>query len=192
MLNRIREKLKNRKVRYVITAAAVVLLAVGVIFLTNALKQRTYSSFRVVLAEERIDSVSRCGYTPDGVVRYSLDGAALINQKLETVWSVTYAMSDPRIDVCGKQVLFGFQATAGKRDHEKGMLICERAGVGAMDIGCLLGEADAPTRSKMADLFSGTGYKLNWQPDMEAYLICHLAAVLPICYLAYACQEDLT
>ncbi|MBP3877927.1 MAG: hypothetical protein J6E44_08230 [Lachnospiraceae bacterium] len=105
MLNRIREKLKNRKVRYVITAAAVVLLAVGVIFLTNALKQRTYSSFRVVLAEERIDSVSRCGYTPDGVVRYSLDGAALINQKLETVWSVTYAMSDPRIDVCGKQVL---------------------------------------------------------------------------------------
>ena len=39
--------------------------------------------------------------------------------------------------VCEKQVLFGFQATAGKRDHEKGMLICERAGVGSMDIGCL-------------------------------------------------------
>ena len=77
--------------------------------------------------------------------------------------------------VCGKQVLFGFQATAGKRDHEKGMLICERAG-----------------RSKLTALFGKTGYKLHWQPDMEAYLICHLAAVLPICYLAYACQEDLT
>ena len=94
--------------------------------------------------------------------------------------------------VCGKQVLFGFQATAGKRDHEKGMLICERAGVSAMDIGCLHGEADASTRSKLTALFGKTGYKLHWQPDMEAYLICHLAAVLPICYLAYACQEDLT
>ena len=44
----------------------------------------------------------------------------------------------------------------------------------------------------MADLFGRTGYKLHWQPDMEAYLICHMAAVLPICYLAYACNGDLT
>ena len=93
--------------------------------------------------------------------------------------------------VCEKQVLFGFQATAGKRDHENGTLICERAGVGAMDIGCLHGEADAPTRSKLADMFGRTGYKLHWQPDMEAYLICHLAAILPIGYLAYACDGDM-
>lgn len=94
--------------------------------------------------------------------------------------------------VCEKQVLFGFQATAGKRDHEKGMLVCERAGVGGMDIGCLYGEADASTRSKLTALFGKTGYKLHWQSDMEAYLICHLAAVLPICYLAYACHGNLT
>ena len=94
--------------------------------------------------------------------------------------------------VCNKQVLFGFQATAGKRDHEKGMLICERAGVGAMDIGCLHGETDPSTRSKLTALFGKTGYRLRWQPDMEAYLLCHLAAVLPICYLAYACNGDLT
>ena len=94
--------------------------------------------------------------------------------------------------VCEKQVLFGFQATAGKRDHEKGMLICERAGIGGMDIGCLHGEADALTRSKMAALFVQAGYKLHWQMDMEAYLVCHLAAVLPICYLSYACNGDLT
>ena len=93
--------------------------------------------------------------------------------------------------VCEKQVLFGFQATAGKRDHEKGMLICERAG-GGMDIGCLHGEADASTKSKLTALFGKTDYRLHWQPDMEAYLLCHLAAVLPICYLAYACNGDLT
>ena len=94
--------------------------------------------------------------------------------------------------VCEKKVLFGFQATAGKRDHAKGMLICERAGVGGMDIGCLHGEADASTKSKLTALFGKTSYRLHWQSDMEAYLICHLAAVLPICYVAYACNGDLT
>ena len=94
--------------------------------------------------------------------------------------------------VCEKQVLFGFQATAGKRDHEKGMLICERAGIGAMDIGGLHSLPDSGTKAKLETMFNGSGYRLNWQPDMEAYLICHLAAVLPICYLAYACNGDLT
>ena len=94
--------------------------------------------------------------------------------------------------VCAKQVLFGFQATAGKRDHEKGMLICERAGVGAMDIGGLHTLPGSDTKTKLETMFYGSGYRLNWQPDMEAYLICHLAAVLPICYLAYACHGDLT
>jgi 2-dehydropantoate 2-reductase len=94
--------------------------------------------------------------------------------------------------VCEKQVLFGFQVTAGKRDIENGMLICERAGAGMMDIGGLHSEPDAAAKVKLMLLFSGTGYKLNWQPDMEAYLICHLAAILPIGYLAYACGGDLT
>lgn len=94
--------------------------------------------------------------------------------------------------VCEKQVLFGFQATAGKRDHEKGMLVCERAGIGAMDIGGLHSLPDSDTKTKLETMFSGSRYKLHWQSDMEAYLICHLAAVLPICYLAYACNGDLT
>ena len=70
--------------------------------------------------------------------------------------------------VCEKQVLFGFQATAGKRDLEKRMLICERAGIGGMDIGCLHGETDASTKLKLNALFGKTGYRLNWQPDMDA------------------------
>jgi 2-dehydropantoate 2-reductase len=94
--------------------------------------------------------------------------------------------------VCAKQVLFGFQVTAGKRDVEKGLLICERAGAGMMDIGGLHSEPDPRTKVKLMLIFSGTGYKLNWQSDMKAYLISHLAAILPIGYLAYACGGDLT
>ncbi|WP_343252644.1 ketopantoate reductase family protein [Ligaoa zhengdingensis] len=104
------------------------------------------------------------------------------------------AMQDSILEksVCDKQVLFGFQATAGKRDHDKGMLICERAGAGAMDIGGLHSLPEKEVRDKLTGLFARTGYKLRWQPDMESYLICHLAAILPIGFLAYACQGDLT
>ena len=93
--------------------------------------------------------------------------------------------------VCEKQVLFGFQVTAGKRDMEKGLLVCERLGAGNMDLGGLHHLPDEVTRSKLNEAFAGTGYRLNWQPDMEAYLICHLAAILPIGYLAYACDGDM-
>ena len=93
--------------------------------------------------------------------------------------------------VCEKQVLFGFQVTAGKRDMEKGLLVCERLGAGNMDLGSLHRLPDETTRSKLNEAFAGTGYRLNWQPDMEAYLVCHLAAILPIGYLAYACDGDM-
>ena len=93
--------------------------------------------------------------------------------------------------VCPKQVLFGFQMTAGKRDIGRRMAVCERLGRSGMDIGGLRALPDEPTRRTLERLFAGTGYRLNWQPDMRAYLICHLALVLPISYLAYACGTDL-
>ena len=74
---------------------------------------------------------------------------------------------------------------------EKGLLVCERLGAGNMDLGGLHRLPDETIRSKLNEAFAGTGYRLNWQPDMEAYLVCHLAAILPIGYLAYACDGDM-
>ncbi len=87
-----------------------------------------------------------------------------------------------------KKVMFGFQATAGKKD-ENGY-ICERLG-GAMDIGQLHGAASPKMKKWVERLFKGTSYKLNWQDDMKDYLICHLAAILPIGFLSYACDGNL-
>ncbi|MBR1560816.1 MAG: ketopantoate reductase family protein [Clostridia bacterium] len=97
-----------------------------------------------------------------------------------------------RSTVCPKAVLFGFQVTAGRRDVGNGLLICERAGAGTMDIGGLHDMPDEALRAKLEAAFGGTGYKLRWQADMEAYLVCHLAAILPIGYLTYACGGDMT
>ena len=90
-----------------------------------------------------------------------------------------------------RKVLFGFQGTAGKRDWEQGRVICERLGKGSMDIGGLHTMPDTDTVQKLESLFIGTGYRLNWLPDMAAFLLCHQALVLPICFLAHACKTDL-
>lgn len=87
-----------------------------------------------------------------------------------------------------RKILFGFQATAGKKG-ENGY-ICERLG-GGMDIGQLHGRTDLKLQKWVQRMFDGTGYRLRWQDDMESYLICHLAAILPIAYLAYICNGDL-
>lgn len=88
-----------------------------------------------------------------------------------------------------KEILFGFQVSAGKKKADR--FVCERFGAGYMDIGLLHGPASGELKRQVEQMFSGTKYKLNWQNDMEAYLICHPAAILPIGYLSYICGGDL-
>lgn len=87
-----------------------------------------------------------------------------------------------------KNILFGFQVTAGKRELE--YAICERAGDGTMDIGFL--HVAVPERLKKAigQCVEGTGYRLRWHDDMESFLKCHVAAILPLAYLAYGADCD--
>ena len=88
-----------------------------------------------------------------------------------------------------KKIMFGFQVSGGKK--EENSYICERFGGSYMDIGQLHGRTSDKIRKWIAKMFAGTGYKLNWQDDMESYLICHPAAILPIGYLSYICDGDL-
>lgn len=87
-----------------------------------------------------------------------------------------------------RKLLFGFQATAGKKEEDG--YICERLG-GGMDIGRLHGRTDLKLQKWVQRMFDGTDYRLKWQDDMESYLTCHLAAILPIAYLTYICNGDL-
>ena len=60
-----------------------------------------------------------------------------------------------------------------------------------MDLGALHEMPSDSTKLKIENMFSGTGYNLNWQSDMESYLICHPAAILPMGYLSYICDGNL-
>ena len=89
-----------------------------------------------------------------------------------------------------KTVLFGFQGTGGRR--EGGSVVCVRFGGGSMSLGGASAGAPESAKTVVAAAFQGTKYRLTWVPNMDAWYKCHLAFILPVCYLSYALDCDLT
>ncbi|MCR4871287.1 MAG: hypothetical protein K5859_08330 [Atopobiaceae bacterium] len=89
-----------------------------------------------------------------------------------------------------KTVLFGFQATAGRREADH--VECARAGASGLTVGAAQGEAPAAARAMLDRVFAEGSYKPSYQADMRDWLVCHAAAVLPFCYVAYRRDCDLT
>lgn len=89
-----------------------------------------------------------------------------------------------------KAVLFGFQGTGGRREADKA--ICVRFGDAGMTAGKPGREPSAAEKQALTSVFAGTKYRLTWAADMDAWYKCHLAFILPVCYLSYALDCDLT
>lgn len=87
-----------------------------------------------------------------------------------------------------KTVLFGFSSTAGRR--ENGKVVCFRKGSARLNCGAAGREAPAAAKAAIDAIFTGE-YKPCWQPDMDAWLKCHAAFILPTAYLCYANGCDL-
>ena len=93
------------------------------------------------------------------------------------------------LSVNHKKVLFGFQGTAGVREADS--VTCVSLG-GSMTIGGLHQEPDNTTKQKLRIAFGDTGYQLHWMDDMEGWLYCHAAFILPVVYISYILNCDLT
>lgn len=84
-----------------------------------------------------------------------------------------------------KNVLFAFASSAGHRESDR---------VNSMDlkkitIGQLLG---TPSNEQLiGQIFDGTKYKVAYEPNMEDYLLCHAAFVLPVAFACYKVDGDL-
>lgn len=85
----------------------------------------------------------------------------------------------------GKNVLFAFASSAGHR--EPGRVVS--ADLKKITIGPL---TDAPASRELVDgIFSGTKYKVTYEPNMGDYLLCHAAFVLPAVFACYKTDGDL-
>ena len=98
--------------------------------------------------------------------------------------SVLQAMQRP-----ADKIAFGFQNNGGRR--ENGQVISIHAGIG-MTVGGATAPLSGTFRQRLQAAFAGVKYKLTFYSDMDEWLKCHLALILPVCYVCYACNGDLT
>ena len=84
-----------------------------------------------------------------------------------------------------KNVLFAFASSAGHREHDRVASIDLKK----ITIGQLAG---APSNEALIrQIFDGTKYKVAYEPNMEDYLLCHAAFVLPAAFACYKTDGDL-
>ena len=86
------------------------------------------------------------------------------------------------------KVAFGFQNTAGRREHDRVISVYTSAG---MTVGGATAPLSGTFRTRLKTAFDGVKYKLSFYPDMDEWLKCHAAFILPICYVCYACNGEL-
>lgn len=100
------KKLSTRqKTKYllIISGILLIVLLAALYLYAQKNKNRTYLTYdveRSVTLESNFSS--GYGLTSDGVFRYSRDGASVIGAKGEEVWNVSFSMSNPIADTCGK------------------------------------------------------------------------------------------
>ena len=84
-----------------------------------------------------------------------------------------------------KNVLFAFASSAGHREPDR----VASVDLKKITLGQLRG---APSNEQLIDkVFSGTKYKVAYEPNMGDYLLCHAAFVLPVAFACYKADGDL-
>lgn len=84
-----------------------------------------------------------------------------------------------------KNVLFAFSLSAGHREPDKIVGIdLKKITIGQLK--------DAPSNESLIHrIFDATGYKVVYEPNMEDYLLCHAAFVIPAALACYHADGDL-
>ncbi len=84
-----------------------------------------------------------------------------------------------------KNVMFAFASAAGHRESDRVV----SADLHKMTIGQLSG---SPSNEEFINkIFSGSKYKLTYEPNMGDYLLCHAAFVIPAVFACYKTDGDL-
>ena len=84
-----------------------------------------------------------------------------------------------------KNVLFAFALSAGHREPDRVVSIDLKK----ITIGQLPGAAS--NAGLIGEIFGGTKYKVVYEPNMEDYLLCHAAFVMPVVFACYKTDGNL-
>ena len=84
-----------------------------------------------------------------------------------------------------KNVMFAFASSAGHRESDR----VASVDLKKITIGQILGASS--NEQLIGQIFDGTKYKVTYEPNMEDYLLCHAAFVLPATFACYKTDGNL-
>ena len=86
------------------------------------------------------------------------------------------------------KIAFGFQSNAGRRETDR--VVSVHTGLN-MTVGGATTPLSGAFRLRLQAAFTGVKYKLNYYDDMDEWLKCHIAFILPVVYACYAVDGKL-
>ena len=100
----VRSKRRTRLLRAAVIALAAVLLVLLIVTLIGRIR---YDSYEVITSSvvEKTDNVSTYRSIGDEILRFSSDGASLLQKDLDSIWNVTYDMEEPEADWCSGAIV---------------------------------------------------------------------------------------
>ena len=124
------------------------------------------------------------------VMRYTQLGAILDTLQASRAKHIVFVGNNVRASAFAaalpeKNVLLAFASAAGHRERDRVASIDLKK----MTIGQLAG---APFHEQLiGQIFEGTKYRIAYEPNMEDYLLCHAAFMLPVAFACYQTDGDL-
>ena len=124
------------------------------------------------------------------VMRYTQVGSIVETLRANGTKNIVFVGNDVRARAVAdslpeKNVLFAFALSAGHRERDMVASIDLRK----ITIGQL---ADSPSNEQLiGQIFDGMKFKVIYQPNMEDYLLCHAAFVVPVAFACYKTGGDL-
>ena len=124
------------------------------------------------------------------VLRYTQLDSALDTLRTNRTKNIVFVGNNVRARALAaalpeKNVLFAFALSAGHREADRVVSIDLKK----ITIGQLQGEAS--NAELIGEIFVGTKYKVVYEPNMEDYLLCHAAFVMPAAFACYKTDGDL-
>lgn len=124
------------------------------------------------------------------VMRYTQIDTVLDNLKANETKNIIFVGNNVRAkeltaQLPGKNVLFAFALSAGHREKEYVASIDMKK----ITIGQLRGTHS--NEQLIGQIFEETKYKVVYEPNMEDYLLCHAAFVIPAAFACYKTDGDL-
>ncbi len=124
------------------------------------------------------------------VMRYTQVGSIVETLRANGTKNIVFVGNDVRARAVAdslpeKNVLFAFALSAGHRERDMVASIDLRK----ITIGQL---ADSPSNEQLiGQIFDGTKFKVVYQPNMEDYLLCPAAFVVPVAFACYKTGGEL-